>query len=168
MVLDGDHQGGGSYGNSGERDLLPNQTQNQPRPDVSLIKKMRDRRRVSEALSEVSDTTVDTYRTEDTNDTTTGQGQHRSYHLSPSLDSLSSGGSFPDRRKKKPKFQVMLEKAREEEQKQKEMRQIQRALASERGEEKMEKKPLYQRMVEKAQVDSEVQEKQTVITTTCL
>lgn len=60
---------------------------------------------------------------------------------SNSLDSGGGGGSF-DRKKKKPLFQRMLEKAREED----------------RDHSKHEK-PLFQRILEKAQVDSDLEEK---------
>ena len=60
--------------------------------------------------------------------------------LSPSgEESISSSSSFPDRRKKKPKFQVMLEKAREEESR----------LRAEKN------KPLFMRIQEKSLAESD-------------
>ena len=66
--------------------------------------------------------------------------------LSPSgAESLVSSSSFPDRRKKKPKFQVMLERAREEENKKKE-----------------EGKKLYMRIQEKSMEDSDRDENEKI------
>ena len=64
--------------------------------------------------------------------------------ISPSSTSLDSGGGSFDRKKKKPLFQRMLEKAREEDR--------------DHGKHKSEK-PLFQRILEKAQIDSDREDK---------
>jgi len=81
--------------------------------------------------------------------------------LSPSLTSLASsastggtGGSsnFPDRRKKKAKWALMIERAREEE--------TNKAAEAR----KQHKKPLFQRILEKAQQESDREEKEKIET----
>ena len=79
----------------------------------------------------------------------TAEKSVNSYGSAPFF-SPSSKGSFPDRRKKKPKFQLMLENAREEESKHQELRKQKRD----------EKKPLFQRILEKAAAESDREEKQ--------
>jgi hypothetical protein len=115
--------------------------------DIGRLKQRRlERAQRQQSASEI-EIPSDSEQSEDAGEQKRGGG-----FFSPSLDSLSSGGSFPDRRKNKPKFQVMLEKAREEEIRKHELKKQERS----------EKKPLFQRMVEKAAYDSDREEKQKV------
>lgn len=156
MVLENERQGtkgGGTDGPDPGRDVdVGAANQNSAvMKDIGRLKQRRLQRAVQErqSASEI-EIPSDSEQSEETGEK---RGSQRGAALfSPSLDSLSSGGSFPDRSKKKPKFQVMLEKAREEEIRKHELKKQERS----------EKKPLFQRMVEKAAYDSDREEKQKV------
>jgi hypothetical protein len=73
--------------------------------------------------------------------------------IAESLSSIGSGGSFPDRSKKKSKLQRMVERARDED------RRHQQAI---REHKLHEEKPLFLKMAEKAAMEANREEKTKV------